>query len=307
MPGRGDGKLRDAIERVISSPRFHSAVALADRSGLEVADDFTDPGFGRETGDGSEGSHGGGGGDPPGSSTIAKLKQFIAVLDKVYAKVLTDGDFDFVGFMRARGLGASEMVDVLEGCAVRLGEEWGCDTKSFVRVTVAMSRLQRILTALGQENRCFEPFNCEHSALFIVPRGETHLFAVGLMEERFRLEGWETRLVIADRSLDLENMLKTSDYALVCVTWLDGGLKNRVESVLHAIRTSVDRENTCVVAGGSAALDNSEWLEERGVEKVCRNAQIALNTARKRHGAKRNSAQTAAEITGSRMEPLRRA
>tara|TARA_R110002020_G_scaffold36134_27_gene108726 strand:- start:2654 stop:3667 length:1014 start_codon:yes stop_codon:yes gene_type:complete len=239
---------------------------------------------------------------PPGASALDRVHRFISVLDKVYAKVLTDGDFDFVGFMRARSLGPSEMLDLLEACAVRLGEEWGCDSLGFVRVVIASSRLQRILTALSQENRCFEPFVCDRSMLLIIPNGETHLFAVSLMEERFRLRGWETRLVFADRTLDLPNLLKTSDFQLVCITWLDSALKNQVEPVLHAISTSVNRERTCVIAGGPAAEDYAQWLAERGVEKVCSNAHIALETA-ERLGATRISAQSAAKVNGSLLEP----
>jgi hypothetical protein len=57
----------------------------------------------------------------------------IAVMDKVYAKVLTDGDFDFIGFMTARGLGPSEMLDLLEACAARLGAGLGLCARGFVR------------------------------------------------------------------------------------------------------------------------------------------------------------------------------
>jgi hypothetical protein len=242
----------------------------------------------------------------PGASAVEGVKRFITVLDKVYAKILSDGDFDYVGFMRARSLGSSEMLDLLEACAVRLGEEWDCDSLGFVKVTIGTSRLQRVLTALSQENRCFEPISGERSMLLIVPRGETHLFAVNLIEERFRLRGWETRLVFADRLLDLPHLLETSDFQLVCIAWLDSELKNRVESVLHAIRTSVNRERTCVIAGGPAAVEYSQWLEERGVEKICSNAQIAIETA-ERHGATRISTQTATRINGSLLEPLRSA
>ncbi|OCW58473.1 hypothetical protein AWJ14_18420 [Hoeflea olei] len=238
----------------------------------------------------------------PGASTLERMQRFISVLDKVYSKVLTDGDFDFVGFMRARSLGPSEMLDLLEACAARLGEEWGCDNLGFVRVVIASSRLQRILTTLSQENRCFEPFLCDRSMLLIVPRGETHLFAVSLMEERFRLRGWETRFVVADRTLDLTNLLKTSDFQLVCLTWLDSALKNQVEPVLHAIATSVNRERTCVIAGGPAAEEFSQWLAERGVENVCSDAANALETA-ERVGANRYSAHSAVGTNGSLLEP----
>jgi hypothetical protein len=246
-----------------------------------------------------------------GASAMEGVKRFIAVLDKVYAKALSDGEFDFVGFMRARSLGPSEMLDLIEACAVRLGEEWNCDSLGFAAVTIATSRLQRVLTTLSQENRCFEPFAGERSmselsVLFIVPRGEVHLFAINLMEERFRLRGWETSMVIADRLLDLPHLLATSDFQLVCIAWLDGALKNRVESVLHAIHTSVNRERTCVIAGGPAAAEHSQWLEERGVEKICSNAQIALDTA-ERLGATRISTHIATRINGSLLEPLRSA
>lgn len=234
------------------------------------------------------------------------VKRFISIVDKVYAKVLSDGDFDFVGFMRARSLGPSEMLDLIEACAVRLGEEWICDSLGFATVTIATSRLQRILATLSLENRCFDPGTRERSVLFVVPCGEMHLFAVNLMEERFRLRGWETSMVIDDLRLDLPCLLATSDFQLVCIAWLDSTLVKRVESVLHAIHTSVNRDRTCVIAGGPAAAEHSRWLEERGVEKICSNAQIALDTA-ERLGATRISAQIATGINGSLLEPLRSA
>lgn len=242
----------------------------------------------------------------PGSSAMEGVKRFISVLDKIYAKVLSDGEFDYIGFMRARSLGPSEMLDLLEACAVRLGEEWECDSLGFAVVTVATSRLQRILARLSQDNRCFERSAGDRSMLLLVPRGETHLFAVSLIEERFRLRGWETSMIFTDRILDLSEVMRSGDFQLVCIAWLDNRLKNRVESVLQAIHTSVNRERTCVIAGGPAAAEHSQWLEERGVEKVCSNAQIALETA-ERHGATRISAQIATGINGSLLEPLRSA
>jgi hypothetical protein len=242
----------------------------------------------------------------PGSSAMEGVKRFISVLDKIYAKVLSDGEFDYIGFMRARSLGPSEMLDLLEACAVRLGEEWECDSLGFAVVTIATSRLQRILARLSQDNRCFEGSARDRSMLLLVPRGETHLFAISLIEERFRLRGWETSMMFADRILDLPEVMRSGDFQLVCIAWLDSALKNRVESVLQAIHTSVNRERTCVIAGGPAAAQHAHWLEERGVEKVCSNAQIALETA-ERHGATRISAQIATGINGSLLEPLRSA
>jgi hypothetical protein len=241
-----------------------------------------------------------------GTAAMAGMKRFIAIMDKVYSKVLTDGDFDFIGFMTARGLEPGEMLDLLEACAARLGADWSCDARGFVHVTVAMSRLQRILTSLGQENRSFDSRPCERSVLFIVPHGETHLFAVSMMEERFRLKSWETKVLLASSSGELSRLLKNAHFELLCLTWLDSELKNQVESLLHTVRTSVNREQTCVIAGGSAAEAHSGWLKERGVEKVCSNAHIAVTEA-ERHGANRNSAHGVTDITGSLLEPSRSA
>lgn len=246
------------------------------------------------------------GGPGCGTAAMARMKRFMAVTDKVYAKVLGDGDFDFLGFMAARGLDAGEMLDLLEACAVRLGEEWVSDTCSFVHVTLAMSRLQRILTTLGQENSSFESGLCERSALFIVPRGEVHLFAVSLMEERFRLKGWECRMVPACDPRQLSRLLRQGVFELVCLTWLDSELENQVETLLRTVRASVDREQTFVIAGGSAAELRSEWLVAQGVEKVCSNAHIAVTEA-ERYGANRNSARKVTDRNGSLLEPMRRA
>ncbi len=309
----GDKDLQGVIERVVVKTCFKATITESDNAGPQAKNHF-DP-VSRNSSPRRESARADGinrqavrhnksrnKAAQPGESAMAGVQRFISVLDKVYAKVLTDGDFDFVGFMRARSLGPSEMLDLLEACAVRLGEDWNCDSLGFVRVVIASSRLQRILRTLSQENRCFEPFVCDRSLLLIIPRGETHLFAVNPMEERFRLEGWETRLVFADRMLDLPHLLKTSDFQLVCVAWLDSALNNQVETVLHAIATSVNRERTCVIAGGPAAEDHARWLEVRGVEKVCSNAHIAIKTA-ERLGATRNSAHSAAGINGSLLEP----
>jgi hypothetical protein len=240
-----------------------------------------------------------------GTAAMARMKRFMAVTDKVYTKVLEDGDFDFIGFMVARGLDGGEMLDLLEACAVRLGEDWACDACSFVHVTLAMSRLQRILTTLGQENSSFESGLCDRSALFVVPRGEIHLFAVSLMEERFRLKGWECRMVPACNPRQLSRVLRQGGFELVCLTWLDSELENQVESLLRVVRASVDREQTFVIAGGSAAELNSEWLIERGVEKICSNAHMAITEA-ERHDANRNPAHKVTDKNGSLLKPMRR-
>ena len=234
------------------------------------------------------------------------MQRFIGVLDTVYSRILTDGDFDFSGFMRARGLQAGDMIDVLEAAAVRLGEEWRCDTKGFVRVTIGISRLQRILTQIAQENRCYECDVHDRSALVVVPQGETHLFAAALLEERFHLAKWETRTVIDNNAEDLRTILKNGDFSVICLVWLDETLKNRVEALLGGIRAGAAGSNAMVLAGGFAAMNHASWLVGQGVERVCSDAALAIDVAAGWCEI-RGEGRTARRMSGSDREPVQSA
>ncbi len=228
--------------------------------------------------------------------------RFARALDSLFDKVLNESDFDFIADMRAHGCDVLDMIEVLETAALRLGEEWDADRLGFVRVTLAVSRLQRILTSLSQENHSVETQIDGRSILFILPRGESHHFAVSLIEERFRVIGWTTRLIVADRASELAKVLKQNDFAVVCIAWLDCNLLAQVESVLHILRTVSDRDRTLLLAGGKAAEENAAWLCERGIEMVCCDAQLTLRRA-ERHYARRSRTAETLQIAGSNPEP----
>lgn len=304
-----DTGLRPIIERLVSSKRFCFEISQHALSATQCDENAHDAAETRK-GPVSSGSDGRGQDDirqpAQGSSsrqTKAEIRRFIGVLDTVYARILSDGEFDFAGFMRARGLGPSDMVDVLEAAAVRLGEEWRCDTKGFVRVTVGISRLQRILTQIAQENRCYAGNVHDRSALVVVPQGETHLFAASLLEERFHLARWETRTLFGVDTATLASVLKNSDFSVICLVWLDETLKDRVEALLAAIRRVDAVHDVPVLAGGFAALQHAGWLLERGVKRVCSDAALAIEMADSQC-ENNGEGRTAGNADGSDREPV---
>ena len=114
-----------------------------------------------------------------------------------FASLVVTGDMKsaigFIDDLRHRGVSLESIyVDLMAPAARHLGEQWLEDRCDFVAVTLGLSHMQQLLSALAT---VFAP---EHAvdgsgrkALLITGPGEQHTFGLYMVAEFFRRGGWD--------------------------------------------------------------------------------------------------------------------
>ncbi len=97
----------------------------------------------------------------------------------------------FVHALLADGLPLESIfLDLLAPAARILGKRWEEDTLSFAEVTIALTKLQRLMRRLAAVSRPTGAAVDRGAVLLTAVPGEQHLFGVLMLEEFFRRDGW---------------------------------------------------------------------------------------------------------------------
>ncbi|MDZ7824086.1 MAG: hypothetical protein U5K75_08640 [Ahrensia sp.] len=107
----------------------------------------------------------------------------------LYGK-LKPSEFDLFNWLRLLKTDIGLKVEFLQIVAKSLGDDWNDDSRSFLDVTIAMSRLQILLRKLCQLELATADHRNLGSAIIVVPPGESHQFGQCIVEELFSTRGW---------------------------------------------------------------------------------------------------------------------
>lgn len=168
----------------------------------------------------------------------------------------------------------------LEKAAADLGAKWEDDSRSFLDVTIAMSRLQLIMRKIVNRTHASRERNMFGNALVAVPSGEEHTFGQCMIEEMLRAQGWSTEMFNPGQAGDLVERVRTNNAHLVCFSWVSPHLHDAVATEFEAIETIPLHMRPVIIAGGSAARQKEKWMVTHGVDRICDNAYAALEVAR---------------------------
>jgi len=90
------------------------------------------------------------------------------------------------------------------GAARRLGTMWETDEISFAQVTVATSRLYRIIRGMRHviDNAAFGQVADRHVLFALVP-GDTHTLGIEIASDMFRRDGWDVEMSVGETQDEL--------------------------------------------------------------------------------------------------------
>jgi methanogenic corrinoid protein MtbC1 len=139
-------------------------------------------------------------------------------------------------------------LDYVAGAALRLGEQWVDDTVSFVDVTIALSRLHKILRDLGPAFFSAQPAEVSGiEALFATTPGETHLLGVVMATDFFRRHGWS---VDVDTTAEKATLLAAAARKRYAVIGLSASSRRMIEPLRSIIRDLRAISNSAVIVIG---------------------------------------------------------
>lgn len=151
--------------------------------------------------------------------------------------------------------------------ARRLGRLWELDRRTFVDVTIGLSRIQQLVQELGPLfERDMEPSPSPSSALLMNMPGEHHSLGIMLVEQFFRRAGWNVRTpqkLNCDHALTVvrEERFDMVGISVTCQIELD-----RVASMVGAIRGASANRELLVMVGGLMFNEHPEYVTAVGAD-----------------------------------------
>lgn len=198
-----------------------------------------------------------------------------------FLRILLDGSpesaMEFVDEKLAAGAPFEAVIlDLLNPTAVWLGALWEQDRLSFVEVTIAMSRLQRLIRSFAPDLAPLPRFDQPPRRCYLaaVP-GETHTFGAAAVEAFLLRDGWD---VVSENGLDRDQILDR-----VAGDWFDvvgltvncDGLTAQLPGLCRDIRAAARNRGVKIMIGGrifviepKLALDMGADLETVRCEEI---------------------------------------
>lgn len=140
----------------------------------------------------------------------------------------------------AEGLTGADIADqYVPAMARRLGKRWHNDELSFAHVTIAMSRLQRMVRDLVAEFDAERSMGCESgSLLLVVPEAEQHTLGAILLCGQLRRRGLSVRLCLGFRASDAADALSSGSYDGVLISASRAYSLENLQDVIKSLRAA---------------------------------------------------------------------
>lgn len=172
-------------------------------------------------------------------------------------------------------------LDLLSPAARELGLRWEDDECSFVDVTVAMGRLQRVLRELSQvfQAEGSEPSKEGQVLLTCLP-GEQHTLGLIMVAEFLIRDGFRVHVGAPWSEADLLTMVRTEWFDVI---GFSAGCESRLSVLkreIHRIRATSRNPNVQVLVGGQVFSLDPELVERVGADGWARDARESPVVAR---------------------------
>jgi len=222
------------------------------------------------------------------SSAMAKRAMKVAhqAPDKISAKEVADllelvrhdtvdAGLRYVNALRMRGHPVERLfASLLAPVARQLGEMWTSDEVSFVEVTLAVSRIQRILFEL-----CEPPttsMNGNFTVLMTATPGEQHTLGLHMAAEAFRQAGIHVVSLVPTAVSEIESIVRANRYDLIGFSFGSESLLDELASAIEATRIASQQPDVKIVVGGPASPLVSSAKSRLGADRVVRDIAEAI-------------------------------
>lgn len=206
--------------------------------------------------------------------------------DKISAKEVADlmelvrhdsveAGLRYVNALRMRGHPVERLfASLLAPVARQLGEMWTSDEVSFVEVTLAVSRIQRILFEL-----CEPPVSRDggnFTVLMTAAPGEQHTLGMHMAAEAFRQAGIEVVSLVPSVISEIESVVRANRYDLIGFSFGSESLLDDLASAIEATRVASQQPDVKIVVGGPATALVGGAKSRLGADLIVRDIPEAI-------------------------------
>lgn len=172
------------------------------------------------------------------------------------------------------------LADVLFEPAARLiGENWCGDECDFMKVTIALSRMQRLFRHLVSE---FPPpvrADISRCMLLAPAPGEQHLFGLSIVDDAFRRAGWEVDCCGFGEDADVIRLAAANRYQIIGISVSVDRHVPDIVATVQKLRSKSLNQSVIIMAGGSMVMRTPERAADAGFDMLAVDAQSAVRLA----------------------------
>lgn len=187
----------------------------------------------------------------------------------------------YIESLRAGGRSVeSILLDLLAPCARHLGEMWEADLCDFLDVTLGLARLQQLLRDIVPPEPESSPFVDSNRRVLLAPApGEKHTFGISMVEQFFRMAGWDVLAGSSGLSLDFQEILRAEFFGIVgfslsCETRIGG-----LAAGIRRIRRESRNPAIAIMVGGPLLLQRPDLLAQLGADATACDGATAVMRA----------------------------
>ena len=190
--------------------------------------------------------------------------------------------FAYVEGLLAQGISVEAIfLDLLAPAARHLGSLWESDAADFANVTLAVSRLQRIMRRSGEglmDGRD-QGDGGESMLLTIIP-GEQHSFGFSMVAEFFRRAGWNLCTGPFSSHRELISLAHNHWFDVVGFSVSSDRRLDELKKDIHDIRRDSRNRNVGIMLGGPMVMAQPGLVASMGADMMSADATTAPQQAR---------------------------
>jgi len=168
---------------------------------------------------------------------------------------------------------------LFEPAARLIGENWCSDECDFMKVTIALSRMQRLFRHLVSD---FPPpvrTDISRCALLAPAPGEQHLFGLSVVDDAFRRAGWEVDCCGFGEDSEVMRLASVNHYQIIGVSVSVDRHVPDIVAIIQKLRTRSLNRSVIIMAGGSMVMRSPERAADAGFDMLAVDAQSAVRLA----------------------------
>lgn len=189
--------------------------------------------------------------------------------------------FGYVEGLVAQGISVESIfLDLLAPAARQLGTLWESDAADFANVTIAVSRLQRIMRRLGQNFFDEGSRGGGESILLTIIPGEQHSFGLSMVAEFFRRAGWNLCTGPFTTHQELTSLVHNHWFDVVGFSVSSDRRLDELKKDIRDIRHDSRNRNVGIMLGGPLAIAQPDLVALMGADMMSSDATTAPQQAR---------------------------
>jgi methanogenic corrinoid protein MtbC1 len=217
-------------------------------------------------------------------SRLLQVSAFERERIEEFVEALFDEDTDRCQVMLAETMAESgdpqKVVELLLEPAARVvGENWCADECDFLKVTLAVSRMQRLFRRMSSEHPPSTYPDLSRCALLTPAPGEQHTFGLSVVDDAFRRAGWEVDCCGCDEEAEMLQLIASNHYLIVGISISVERLLPDLVEISRKLRHRSRNKAIVLIAGGSMVMQNPQGAIDAGFDLLAVDAVSAVALA----------------------------